>query len=108
MPLKEEKGGDSSHRQGSFFPERINSLEFVKEMLQEKGINILPSGAVLGFPGFNLWYIWSTLPCVIFVCLFVFLRTELYSEVISLKPWLSWREFARWDWEEGGDFPLLP
>lgn len=35
-------------------------------------------------------------------------RTKLYGEVMSLKSWLSKREFARWDHEEGGNRPLLP
>lgn len=90
----------------SFFPERINSLEFVKEMLQGKRINILPNRAVLVLPedggrgaggrgaGVSVSYIWSTL---LFVIFFFPPRTELYSEVMSLKSRISWWEFAGWD-----------
>lgn len=90
----------------SFFPERINSLEFVKEMLQGKRINILPNRAVPGPSwgwgtggrgaggGVSVSYIWSTL---LFVIFFFPPRTELYSEVMSLKSRISWWEFAGWD-----------
>ena len=87
-------------------------MEFVKEMLQGKRINILPNRAVPGPSGggggggggggvvvvvvvvVSVSYIWSTLPFVIF---FFFPRTELYSEVISSKSRISWWEFGGWD-----------
>lgn len=81
-------------------------MEFVKEMLQGKRINILPNRAVLVLPGdggrgaggrgagVSVSYIWSTL---LFVIFFFPPRTELYSEVMSLKSRISWWEFAGWD-----------